>query len=70
MVGFSRFLGTEKTAEEKIMMKKAEIYCCREGLYESPSVVEYRVLNEGVLCQSGDSYSDDLEPGTSWEGLI
>lgn len=54
----------------KIMMKKAEIYCCREGLYESPSVVEYRVLNEGVLCQSGDSYSDDLEPGTSWEGLI
>ena len=52
------------------MMKMTDIHCYGEGLYESPSVVEYMVLNEGVLCQSGDSYSDDLEPGTSWEGLI
>ena len=42
----------------------------RKGLYDSPFVMVYMVETEGVLCQSGGSTSDDLEPGTSWDDKL
>ena len=41
-----------------------------QGVYEFPQTVVHIVENEGVLCQSGGSASDDLEPGTSWEDKL
>lgn len=44
--------------------------CDAQGIYEFPQTIVHIVENEGVLCQSGGSASDDLEPGTSWEDKL